>query len=146
MALMISSSSYVMPRGRTRTRHKLEVSYPPHHHWRSSVHPDSSLSPWGRSVWSSPALSAQGGLSPGGRSAGSGFAAWGMGSCPQRRCSSASWRKRKNMVVSVWDGSACSVVCRCTEMTLFILYVIKWILLYFYKNCEWTDPDLLLLW
>lgn len=89
-----------------------QVSYPPRHRWRSSVRPDSSPSPWGRSVWSPPARSARDGPSPGGRSGGSGFDAWGTGSCPQKRCSSASWKK--DAVLSVWDGfllfcKACNV-------------------------------------
>lgn len=77
------------------------VSYPPRRHWRSSVHPDSSPAPAGRSVWWPPAQSAPAALSPGGRSAGSGFAASGTGSCPQTRCTSASWRKEKRRDVEI---------------------------------------------
>lgn len=77
------------------------VSYPPRRRWRSSVRPDSSPAPAGRSVGWPPARSAPAALSPGGRSADSGFAALGTGSCPRKRCSSASWRKEKRNDVEI---------------------------------------------
>lgn len=101
----------------------LNVSYPPHHRWRSFVCPDSSPSPWGTSVWSPPALSARDGLSPGGRPGGSGFAAWGMGSFPQKRCSAASWRERQAMLENYW--------------------IFKRVFFYYGQS---IDPDLLLWW
>lgn len=58
------------------------ISYPLHRRLQSSACPDWSLSPWGTFVWWPPAPSAQCGLSPGGRPAGSGFASWETGSCP----------------------------------------------------------------
>lgn len=77
------------------------VSYPPRRRWRSCGRPDSSPAPAGRSVGWPPARSAPAALSPGGRSAGSGFAASGTGSCPGKRCSSASWRKEKRSDVEI---------------------------------------------
>lgn len=74
---------------------KLKVNYPPHHHW-SFLDPDLSLFPWGRSVWLLPARSTPDGLSPDGKSGGSGFASRGRDSCPQMQCSSASWKKEEN--------------------------------------------------
>lgn len=71
-----------------------ELNYPPRRRWRSSVHPDSSLVPWGRSAWWPPARSAPDGLSPSGQRGDSGFASRGTGSCPRRQCSSASWKNR----------------------------------------------------
>lgn len=77
------------------------VSYPPRRRWRSCVRPDSSPAPAGRSVGWPPARSAPAAPSPGGRSAGSGLAASGTGSCPGKRCSSASWRKEKPSDVEI---------------------------------------------
>lgn len=74
-----------------------ELSYPLRRRWRSSVCLDWSPSPWETSVWSPPVQSAQGGLSPGGRPAGSGSVSWETGSCPRTRYSSASWRRQKGL-------------------------------------------------